>query len=72
MSLLKRERDYTWQPKGQVLDRKVGRAQAPWIQGQTDGLGGAKETRSWQLLRRCLRVSFHHWGDQLVLQGLSS
>ena len=29
----------------------------PWgFQVQTDGLGGAKETRSWQQLRRCPRA----------------
>lgn len=47
------------------------------MQGQTDGLGGAEDTRGWQQLRRCPRVSFQAlgsvWevlGDQLVLQGI--
>lgn len=57
------ERDYTWQPKGEVLGRKVGWAQALGNHGQTDGLGGAKETSSWQQLKRYPRVSFQALGQ---------
>lgn len=47
----------------------MGWAQALGIQGKTDGLGGPKETLSWQQLRKCLRESFRHYSHKLVLQA---
>lgn len=53
------------------MGRKMGWAQALETRGQSDGLGGAKGTSSWQQLKKNPRVSFQAlWGNQLVLQGV--
>lgn len=57
------ERNYTWQPRSEVLAGKAKWAQTLGVQRQTDGLGRAEETRSWQQLRRCPRVSFQALGQ---------